>query len=82
MQFKRAGTSNRIFSRDIPNHNKITITFCNLPYVSRNKNYLTNVVKPNEFVYTLLTAICHREPCRSGNACIMMAKCKIDSCTI
>ncbi len=77
MQFKRAG--NRIFSRDIPNHNKITITFCNLPYVSRNKNYhdyLTNVVKPNEFVYTLLTAICHRERCRSGNACIMMDKCK------
>ncbi len=76
MQFKREG--NRIFSRDIQNDNKITVTFCNLPYVSRNKNYLTNVVKPNEFVYTLLTAIglCHREPCRSGNACIMMAKCK------
>ncbi len=77
MQFKQAG--NLIFSRDIPNHNKITVTFCNLLYVSGNKNYLMNVVKPNEFVYTLLTARCHREPCRSCNARIMMTKCKIDS---
>ncbi len=72
------------FSRDIPNHNKITtsITFCNLPYVARNKNYLMNVVKPNEFVYTLLTAICRREPSGSCNAYTMTVKRDIDSCTI